>query len=67
MNTNLLESSVAGIIVDGESELFTKSIAREFVFTANRSGCTFQESLLLKLQLHYKILMCKRKYWKQIT
>ena len=41
MNTNLLESSVAGIIVDGESELFTKSIAREFVFTANRSGCTF--------------------------
>ena len=41
MNTNLLENSVAGIIVDGESELFTKSIAREFAFTANQAGCTF--------------------------
>ncbi|MEY8320074.1 NAD(P)H-dependent oxidoreductase [Lachnospiraceae bacterium 46-61] len=41
INTNLLENSVAGIIVDGESELYTKSIAREFVFTANQAGCTF--------------------------
>ena len=41
MNTNFLEGSIAGIIVDGESELFTKSIAREFAFTANQAGCTF--------------------------
>lgn len=41
MNTNLLEHSIGGIIVDGESELFTKSIAREFAFTANQAGCTF--------------------------
>lgn len=41
INTNLLEHSIGGIIVDGESELFTKSIAREFAFTANQAGCTF--------------------------
>lgn len=41
MHTDMFENSVAGVIVDGESELFTKSIAREFVFTANLSGCTF--------------------------
>ena len=41
MDINLLKNSVGGIIVDGESELFTKSIAREFAFTANQAGCTF--------------------------
>lgn len=41
MDRNLLHGCVAGIIVDGESELFTKSIAREFAFTANMAGCTF--------------------------
>lgn len=35
------EGSVGGVIVDGNSELFTKSISRELVFSANRSGCTF--------------------------
>lgn len=41
IHTDLLENSVAGIIVDGSSELFTKSLARDFVFTANRAGCAF--------------------------
>ncbi len=41
MDPEMLEGSVGGIIVDGESELYTKSIARDFVFTANRCGCTF--------------------------
>ena len=41
MDPQMLEGSVGGIIVDGESELYTKSIARDFVFTANQSGCTF--------------------------
>ncbi|HML36735.1 MAG TPA: NAD(P)H-dependent oxidoreductase, partial [Bacillota bacterium] len=35
------EGSVGGIIIDGNSELFTKSVGRELVFSANRSGCTF--------------------------
>ena len=41
LNTDMLEGAVGGIIVDGNSELFTKSLARDFVFTANRAGCTF--------------------------
>lgn len=40
-NPNMLEGSVGGIIVDGESELYTKSVAREFMFTANQAGCAF--------------------------
>lgn len=36
-----LEGSVGGVIVDGESELYTKSLAREFMFTANQAGCSF--------------------------
>lgn len=41
LERNCLEGCVAGIIMDGNSELFTKSVAREFVFTANMAGCTF--------------------------
>lgn len=32
---------VGGIIVDGSSELYTKSFARELVLSANLAGCTF--------------------------
>ena len=38
---DMFAGSVAGIIVDGDSELYTKSIAREVVFSANLQGCTF--------------------------
>lgn len=41
LNKNCLEGSVGGLIMDGNSELYTKSVAREFVFTANMAGCTF--------------------------
>ena len=41
LNHQMLKGAVGGIIVDGESELYTKSIARDFVFTANQCGCTF--------------------------
>ncbi|MFV0315262.1 MAG: NAD(P)H-dependent oxidoreductase [Anaerotignum sp.] len=43
MRTDLfmLEGSVGGIIIDGESELYTKSVARGLIFTANQAGCTF--------------------------
>lgn len=36
-----LSNYVAGIIVDGKGELYTKSIGREFVFAANYCGCRF--------------------------
>nr|WP_305146671.1 NAD(P)H-dependent oxidoreductase [Anaerovorax odorimutans] len=41
LRRDCFEGSVGGVIVDGNSELFTKSISREFVFSANRSGCAF--------------------------
>ena len=41
LRRDCFEGSVGGVIIDGNSELFTKSISREFVFSANRSGCTF--------------------------
>lgn len=41
MNPRCMEGSVAGILVDGGGELYTKSAAAEIVFTANLSGCLF--------------------------
>ena len=37
----MFEGCVAGIVVDGNSELFTKSVARHMVFSSNRAGCAF--------------------------
>ncbi len=41
LNLNLLEGCVGGLILDGNSELYTKSVARELVFAANQAGCAF--------------------------
>ena len=41
LEKNMFDGSVAGVIVDGNSELFTKSVARHLVFSANRAGCAF--------------------------
>lgn len=41
LDKTCFEGSVAGLIVDGNSELFTKSVARQLVLSANMSGCTF--------------------------
>lgn len=40
-NRQIFEGSVAGLIVDGSSELYTKSVARHLEFAMNRAGCTF--------------------------
>jgi len=37
----LLEGCVAGLIVDGSGELYTKSTAAELTLAANLSGCSF--------------------------
>ena len=41
LNRNMFEECLAGLVVDGNSELFTKSVARHMVFSANRAGCAF--------------------------
>ena len=38
---HLLEGWLGGVIVDAQSELYTKSTAQELVLTANMSGCSF--------------------------
>ncbi len=38
---SMFDGSIAGIIVDGNSELYTKSMSRHLVFSANRAGCSF--------------------------
>lgn len=40
-NGACLQDSVAGILVDGKEEAYTKSMAREVVRTANEAGCWF--------------------------
>lgn len=41
LDRHMFDGSIAGIIVDGNSELFTKSVSRHVVFSANRAGCAF--------------------------
>ncbi len=41
LRRDCLEGSTGGIIIDGNSELFTKSVSRELAFSANRAGCAF--------------------------
>jgi multimeric flavodoxin WrbA len=38
---HLLDGCVAGLVVDGSTDLYTKSAARDLVFAANRAGCAF--------------------------
>lgn len=38
---NILEGFIGGVIADSKSDLYTKSAARELVFTANMAGCAF--------------------------
>lgn len=41
INQECFDGSVAGLIVDGNSEKYTKSVARQLVLSANQSGCAF--------------------------
>lgn len=41
LSSGMMEGCVGGLIMDGNSELYTKSLARELAFTANQAGCTF--------------------------
>ncbi|NLU23366.1 MAG: NAD(P)H-dependent oxidoreductase [Clostridiales bacterium] len=38
---DFFEGCTGALLVDGSCELYTKAIARELVFAANRSGCAF--------------------------
>jgi hypothetical protein len=38
---HFFDGSTGALLVDGGSELYTKALARELTFSANRSGCAF--------------------------
>lgn len=38
---DFFEGSVAGVLIDGEGELYTKSLGRALVFSVNSSSCLF--------------------------
>jgi multimeric flavodoxin WrbA len=40
-NKEAMRGSIGGMIIDGESELYTKELARKLIFSANMSGCFF--------------------------
>lgn len=41
LQPDMFTDCLGALLVDGWSELYTKSVARELVFAANRSGCAF--------------------------
>ena len=40
-STDLLSGCVAGVVVTGVGEFYTKDVARDMVFAANQAGCAF--------------------------
>lgn len=40
-HADAMHGSIGGVIMDGESEMYTKELARKLVFSANMSGCLF--------------------------
>lgn len=48
LNPKCLEGSIGGVILDGKSEFYTKSVGRSLVFTANMAGCTFPGRCLVE-------------------
>lgn len=47
-NQHAFDGSIGAITVDGTSELFTKSTAKQLAFSANQSGCTFVAKALVE-------------------
>lgn len=48
MRSDALEGCVGGVILDGKSDLYTKSVGRSVVFTANLAGCSFPGRCLVE-------------------
>lgn len=48
MEHKLPEGTSGAVILDGDSEYFTKGIARQLIFTANYAGCAFPGKALVE-------------------
>ncbi|OLR56516.1 flavodoxin [Hornefia porci] len=47
-NRDSLRGTTAGILIDGKGELYTKNLARQVVFSANRAGAAFPGKALVE-------------------
>lgn len=47
-NRDSLRGTTAGILIDGKGELYTKNLARQMVFSANRAGAAFPGKALVE-------------------
>lgn len=62
-NPDCLKNTVGGILIDGSSELYTKSVGRSVVFTANRAGEAFPGRCLVEgpAELHNYVIQARNK------
>lgn len=70
LSQNLLEGCIAGAIIDGESELYTKSVARELLLSANGCGCTLPGKPLVEATgslLNFQVLSKTKKISKELA
>ena len=69
LNREMFEGCLAGLVVDGNSELFTKSVARHLVFSANRAGCAFPGRPLVegtRTLRNFNIIAANPKLWELV-
>lgn len=64
-----LEGSTAAVVVDGDSELYTKQLAQELVLSASMSGCAFMGKPLVEAtgSLYNQHILAKQRSlsWKE--
>ena len=59
----VLAGSVGGIIVDGDTELYTKDIGRKLIFAANLAGCSFPGKPLVEATASLNNFKVLSKLW----
>jgi len=58
-NKGLLEGSTGGVIIDGQTDLYTKDMGRRIIFAANMAGCSFPGKPLVEATstlMNFKVL-----------
>lgn len=69
-NPSCLSGSIGSIIVDGNSELYTKQVAQDVVFSANLAGCLFPGKPLIEgtktLYNHHILAEQNKLSWEEM-
>ena len=59
----VLDGSSGGVIVDGDTELYTKDIGRKLIFAANLAGCSFPGKPLVEATASLNNFKVLSKLW----